>query len=112
MQDCIFCKIAAGEIPCKQVYEDNNVLAFYDINPRAPVHILMIPKAHASSGAADISADNSAVIGQCFEAAAKIACALNITDFRMVTNNGALAGQTVHHLHFHLLAGRELTTMG
>ena len=112
MQDCIFCKIAAGEIPCKKIYETDTVLAFYDINPQAPMHILIIPKVHTSSGAADICTENSAVVGQCFEAAAKIARELDITDFRVVTNNGALAGQTVHHLHFHLLAGRELTAMG
>ena len=111
MTDCIFCKIAAGEIPCKKAYEDGNVLAFYDINPRAPVHILVIPKAHIS-GAAEISPDNSALFGQCFEAAGQIAKTLDIKDFRVVTNNGPSAGQTVGHLHFHLLAGRELGSMG
>jgi len=109
--DCIFCKIAAGEIPCKQAYEDGDVLAFYDINPQALVHILIIPKAHIG-GAEEISPENSALFGKCFEAAAKIAGALNLKDFRVVTNNGASAGQTVRHLHFHLLAGRALGSMG
>ena len=110
MVDCIFCKIAAGEIPCKKAYEDENILAFHDINPQAPVHILIIPKAHVACGAMEICSGNSALVGRCFEAAAKIAKELNLTEgFRVVTNNGPGAGQTVPHLHFHLLAGRELT---
>jgi len=108
--DCIFCKIAAGEIPSKRVYEDSDVLAFYDINPQAPVHILIIPKAHIG-GADEITRENGAAAGQCLAAAAGIARDLGINDFRVVTNNGASAGQTVRHLHFHLLAGRELGDM-
>ena len=110
MSDCIFCKIAAGEIPCNKAYEDGDVLAFYDIHPQAPVHILVIPKAHAAAGAGEITAENSAVAGKCFEAIAMLASALNLKDgFRVVTNNGPAAGQTVPHLHFHLLAGKDLS---
>ena len=110
MPDCIFCKIAAGEIPCKKAYEDNGVLAFHDINPQAPVHILVIPKAHIN-GAAAFDQGNCAIAGQCVAAASQIAKTLDIKDFRIVTNNGVTAGQTVAHLHFHLLAGRELGDM-
>ena len=109
--DCIFCKIIAGEIPSTKVYEDDQVLAFRDIQPAAPVHILVIPKTHIS-GAAAITAENSAVVAHIFEVIPKIAAAEGITDFRVVTNNGAEAGQTVHHLHFHILSGRTLKGMG
>jgi len=114
MTDCIFCKIAAGEIPCKKAYEHGGVLAFHDIKPQAPVHILVIPKAHAAAGAGEITAENSALVGECFEAIAKLAQELALKDgFRVVTNNGPAAGQTVPHLHFHLLAGKDLSlTMG
>jgi histidine triad (HIT) family protein len=112
--DCIFCKIAAGEIPCKKAYEDGGVLAFHDINPQAPVHILVIPKAHMATGAGEINESNSALVGKCFEVIAKLAAELNLSaGFRVVTNNGPAAGQTVPHLHFHLLAGKDLSlTMG
>ncbi len=111
---CIFCKIAAGEIPANKAYEDETVLAFYDISPQAPVHILIIPKAHIAQGAAEITAENSAVVAKCFEVAAKLAKELELTKgFRIVTNNGFAAGQSVAHLHFHLLAGKDLSlTMG
>jgi len=114
MSGCIFCKIAAGEIPCKKVYEDEDFLAFHDINPQAPVHILVIPKAHMAAGAGEITAENSAIAGKCFEVVAKLANALDLSGgFRVVTNNGPAAGQTVPHLHFHLLAGKDLSlTMG
>ncbi len=114
MRDCVFCKIAAGEIPSKKAYEDDEVLAFYDINPQAPVHILIIPKAHIASGVAQIAPENSAIVGCCFVVAARLAKELGLeAGFRVVTNNGAAAGQTVPHLHFHLLGGRELSlTMG
>ncbi|MCL2301183.1 MAG: histidine triad nucleotide-binding protein [Firmicutes bacterium] len=114
MTDCLFCKIAAGEIPCNKAYEDADVLAFYDIHPQAPVHILVIPKAHAAAGAGEITAENSALAGKCFEAIAKLAGELDLSaGFRVVTNNGPAAGQTVPHLHFHLLAGKDLSlTMG
>ena len=104
--DCLFCKIAAGEIPSKKVYEDEQVYAFYDIEPQAPVHVLLIPKTHIAS-AAEITADNSAVVAHIFEVAAKIAKELGLDDgFRIVSNCGDSAGQTVKHLHFHLMGGR------
>lgn len=109
--DCIFCKIIAGEIPSTKVYEDEQVLAFRDIQPAAPVHILVIPKLHLS-GAGAVTAENSAVVAHIFEVIPQIAAAEGITDFRVVTNQGAEAGQTVHHLHFHILAGRTLKGMG
>ena len=109
--DCIFCKIAAGEIPSNKVYEDELVLAFYDIEPKAPVHVLIIPKTHLA-GARDVTADNSAVVAHVFEVIPAVAAKLGVIDYRIVTNNGADAGQTVDHLHFHLLGGRVLGEMG
>ena len=109
MDDCIFCKIAAGEIPSKKAYEDDTVLAFYDLEPQAPVHILLIPKTHIPS-AAQIDAGNSALVGHIFEVAAQLAGQLGLAEgFRVVTNAGASAGQSVPHLHFHLLGGRDFT---
>ena len=108
--DCIFCKIAAGEIPSNKVYEDEQILAFYDIEPKAPVHVLVIPKAHIA-GAAAITAENAAVVAHIFATIPEIVKTLDITDFRVVTNNGADAGQTVHHLHFHILGGAALGEM-
>jgi histidine triad (HIT) family protein len=105
--DCLFCKIAAGEIPSTKVYEDDTVLAFNDINPEAPVHILLIPKQHIAS-MAEINEENSAVVAHIFEVAAKIAAEKGFADgFRVVSNCGDSAGQTVKHLHFHLMAGRD-----
>lgn len=108
MMDCLFCKIAAGQIPSNKVYEDDQVLAFYDIDPQAPVHFLVIPKAHIS-GADAITAENSAVVAHIYEVIAKIAKELKLENgFRVVSNVGADGGQTVPHLHFHVLAGRSL----
>lgn len=109
--ECLFCKIAAGEIPSNKVYEDEQVLAFYDIEPKAPVHVLIIPKAHLS-GAAAVTAETAPVVGHVFEVIPHIAEKLGVSAFRVVTNNGEDAGQTVPHLHFHLLAGRRLGDMG
>lgn len=107
MSDCIFCKIAAGEIPSTKVYEDDLILAFNDIEPQAPVHILIIPKEHITS-AADITPTNSSIVAHIFETAAKIAKEKGLDDgFRIVTNCGDSAGQSVKHLHFHLMGGRE-----
>ncbi|HZJ75187.1 MAG TPA: histidine triad nucleotide-binding protein [Clostridia bacterium] len=107
--DCIFCKIVNNEIPSKKVYEDDTVLGFHDIEPTAPVHILLIPKVHITS-AAEIRDDNSSVISHIFEVAAKLSKEFSISDgFRIVTNCGDNAGQSVKHLHFHLLGGREFT---
>lgn len=109
MSDCIFCKIANGEIPCAKVYEDDKVLAFNDLNPEAPVHILIIPKEHISS-ALEINSENCSIAGHIFYVATKIANDMGFADngFRLVNNCGADGGQTVQHLHFHLLAGRNL----
>ena len=107
--DCIFCKIAAGEIPSTKVYEDEQVLAFRDIAPMAPSHILVIPKKHIAS-VAEISGENSAVIAHIFEVIAKIAKDEGLDNgYRVVSNCGAHAGQTVHHLHFHILGGKQLS---
>lgn len=104
--DCLFCKIIAGEIPSKKVYEDELVLAFEDIAPAAPVHILVIPKQHIESVAA-ITPENSVVVAHIFEVVAQIAAERKLTDgFRVVSNCGQSAGQSVFHLHFHLMAGR------
>ncbi|MGN1305186.1 MAG: histidine triad nucleotide-binding protein [Oscillospiraceae bacterium] len=107
--DCIFCKIAAGEIPSTKVYEDDTVLAFKDINPLAPVHILVIPKTHIES-AAQITADNSAVVAHIFEVISKIAKEQGIDKdgFRVVSNCGEDGCQSVKHLHFHILGGKKL----
>jgi Diadenosine tetraphosphate (Ap4A) hydrolase and other HIT family hydrolases len=108
MNDCIFCKIANGDIPSKKVYEDDKVFAFYDIDPKAPVHILIIPKEHIKS-AAEINDSNSEIVSSIFLTASKIAKELNFEKgFRIVTNCGKDGGQSVDHLHFHLLAGRPL----
>lgn len=108
--DCVFCKIIAGEIPSKKVYEDEQILAFYDIEPKAPVHVLVIPKQHIS-GADAVTAANSAVVAHIFETIPTIAKEVGLTDFRVVTNNGLQAGQTVPHLHFHVLGGGMLGEM-
>lgn len=107
--DCIFCKIMNGEIPSNKVYEDELVYAFYDIDPKAPVHILVIPKQHIVS-AAYIDDSNAQIVAHMFEAIAKIARELKLNNsFRVVTNAGDNAGQTVPHLHFHLLGGRDFS---
>lgn len=109
MSDCLFCKIVAGEIPSTKVYEDEKVLAFRDIAPQAPTHILVIPKTHIAS-VAEITADNSAIVAHIFEVIAKVAAAEGLKDgYRVVSNCGDHAGQTVHHLHFHILGGKQLT---
>lgn len=109
MENCIFCKIAKGEIPAKKAYEDDQVLAFFDLEPQAPTHILIIPKAHVQS-VAELTEENSAVVGHIFAVAAQLAKEFDLKDgFRVVTNSGMAAGQTVPHLHFHLLGGRDFT---
>ena len=108
MNDCLFCKIAAGEIPSKKVYEDESVFAFYDIAPQAPTHFLVIPKAHIAS-CGEITKENSALVAHCFEVISQVTKELGITDFRVVSNCGEQAQQSVRHLHFHVLAGRDMT---
>lgn len=106
---CIFCKIAAGEIPSTKVYEDETILAFRDINPMAPTHILVIPKEHIPS-VDGVTAENSGVVAHIFEVIPAIAAKEGLVNgYRVVSNCGADAGQTVPHLHFHILGGRELT---
>ena len=106
--DCLFCKIAAGEIPSKKLYEDDDLLAFYDIDPQAPVHFLVIPKQHIAS-AADLCEENAGIVAKVYCCIAKLAKELDLKDgFRVVTNCGTDGGQTVGHLHFHVLARRNL----
>ena len=108
MSDCLFCKIIAGDIPSKKVYEDEQCFAFYDIDPQAPIHFLVIPKAHISSAAA-VTAENSAVVAHIFEVIAKVTKELGVESYRIVSNIGEQAGQSVFHLHFHVLGGRDRT---
>ena len=109
MTDCLFCKIARKEIPSSVVYEDEKVIAFKDINPAAPVHILIITKQHIES-ALSINTTNSSLIAHIFEIAADIAKEQGVADdgYRIVTNIGKDGGQTIAHIHFHLLGGRDL----
>ena len=108
--DCLFCKIAVGQIPSTKVYEDETILAFRDIAPQAPTHILVIPKAHIGS-VAEISPENSGVVAHIFEVIPMIAEKEGLVNgYRVVSNCGPDAGQTVHHLHFHILGGAELNT--
>lgn len=109
MENCLFCKIVAGEIPSTKVYEDEKILAFRDINPMAPTHILVIPKMHIPS-VAGVTEENAAVVAHIFTVIPVIAEKEGLVNgYRVVSNCGPDAGQTVHHLHFHILGGRELT---
>jgi len=109
MSDCLFCKIVAGDIPSTKVYEDETVLAFRDIAPMAPTHILVIPKCHIPS-VNGVTAENSAVVAHIFEVIPRIAEKEGLVNgYRVVSNCGADAGQTVPHLHFHILGGKELS---
>lgn len=106
--DCLFCKIAAGEIPSKKLYEDDTVYAFYDIDPKAPVHFLVIPKKHIAK-LSEVDADNSGVIAHIYEVIAKLTKELGLNSgYRVVSNCGEDAGQSVGHIHFHVLGGRLL----
>lgn len=106
--DCLFCKIIAGEIPSNKLYEDDTALAFYDIDPQAPVHFLVVPKRHIASPAA-ITEDDAALIGHIYAVIAKLANELTLDNgYRVVANCGADGGQSVGHLHFHVLAKRSL----
>ena len=108
MNDCLFCKIIKGDIPSTKVYEDEFVYAFLDIDPQAPFHAVIVPKIHIKS-ADEINGENSMYIAKIFEAVAKIAKAENLQNgYRVVNNCGADGGQTVGHIHFHLLARRNL----
>ena len=111
MEDCIFCKIIKGEIPSNKVYEDNDVLAFYDINPATPIHILVIPKKHIAT-LTDLKPEDGEIIAKIYQVINKIAKDMKFEQdgFRVITNCGKDAGQEVMHLHFHILAGRKLGT--
>ena len=107
--DCLFCKIIAGDIPSAKVYEDDAVYAFRDIAPQAPTHILVVPKTHMAS-VDQVTAENSFLVARIFEVIPKIAAAEGLTNgYRVVSNCGPDAGQTVGHLHYHILGGRELS---
>jgi len=110
MSECIFCRIASGDIPAQLLYEDETVVAFKDINPQAPLHILIIPRKHIPS-VSNLAEDDCGTVGHIFEVAKKLAEEQNISEdgYRIVTNCGESAGQTVLHLHFHLLGGRKFT---
>lgn len=107
--DCLFCKIANGEIPSTKVYEDDLVYSFLDIAPQAPIHIIIIPKVHISS-ANELTEENAGVVAHIYTVAAKLAKEQGFADkgYRIVNNCGEDGGQTVGHIHFHLLAGRNL----
>ena len=135
MNDCLFCKIIAGDIPSKKVYEDDLCYAFYDIDPQAPTHFLVIPKEHIPSVSAVTEGDNNALdhafvniakltetvgfahvatgsaatVGHIFAVIAKLAGELGLESYRVVSNIGDQAGQSVHHLHFHVLSGRDMS---
>jgi len=112
MNDCIFCKIIAGEIPSKKVYEDDKIYVFHDINPAAPVHLLCVPKIHMDS-LNDINQSNTGYVSQILEKIPEIAESFGIIDgYRVVTNIGEDGGQSVRHLHFHVLGGRKLGYLG
>ncbi|MGI6636309.1 MAG: histidine triad nucleotide-binding protein [Christensenellales bacterium] len=109
MEGCIFCKIVAGDIPSKRVYEDEHCIAFHDLHPQAPVHVLIIPKRHAS-GLNALDALPDVALAACLRAAEKVAQLTGIgnTGYRVLTNVGEHGCQSVHHLHFHVLGGRQL----
>ena len=108
MDDCLFCKIVEGKIPAKKVYEDEHTFAFEDIDPKAPTHVLVVPKKHLA-GLKEATAADAEIIGRCHLTAAKIAKDRKIEDgYRTVLNVGPKSGQSVFHLHVHLLGGRDL----
>lgn len=108
MSDCLFCKIASGEIPSKKAYEDDEFFAFHDISPQAPTHVLVIPKRHIVS-LDDAAADDQAMLGRLLLLCQRLARELGIAGgYRVVNNCGAQAGQSVFHVHFHLLGGRPM----
>ncbi len=108
MSDCLFCKIAEGIIPSNKIHEDALCLAFHDVAPQAPTHFLVSPKVHIAS-CGEITEENNAVVAHIFAVISKVAKELGIESFRVVSNCGEDAGQTVPHLHFHVLAGRDMT---
>jgi len=108
MNDCLFCKIVAGEIPSTRVYEDDDLIAFEDVNPQAPVHVLVVPRRHIVS-LDDAGEADQALLGKILIVTKKLAAALDVAGgYRVVNNCGASAGQSVLHIHFHLLGGRTM----
>lgn len=107
MDDCIFCKIIRGDIPAQKLHEDDDVVAFWDLSPQAPTHFLVIPKKHVADPAS-LAPEDQELMGKVTRTAARLAKENNIADFRLVMNNGAGAGQTVFHLHMHVLGGRPM----
>jgi histidine triad (HIT) family protein len=107
MTDCLFCKIAAGDIPSKKAYADERVYAFHDIAPKAPTHVLVVPRKHIAK-LADVGPGDRELVGEVVARATSIARDLGLEHYRLVANNGEGAGQTVFHLHFHLLGGRPM----
>jgi histidine triad (HIT) family protein len=105
--DCLFCKIASREIPSKAVFENDQIYAFEDIAPKAPTHVLVVPRRHVEK-LADVGPADAGLLGALAERAAAIAKERGLSDFRLVANNGEGAGQSVFHLHFHLLGGRPM----
>jgi histidine triad (HIT) family protein len=105
--NCLFCKIVRGEIPAAKLYEDDDILAFRDIAPQAPVHFLVIPKKHLKDPAA-VSEEDEQVVGKMMRVGSEVARKEGISHFRVVYNNGSQAGQTVFHLHMHILGGRDM----
>lgn len=109
MSDCLFCKIVAGDIPAEKLYEDDDLLAFWDISPQAPKHFLVLPKKHIT-GPSDLVAADEALLGKVLHIGSKLAAEHDIGDnFRVVFNNGPIAGQTVFHIHMHILGGRPMS---
>ncbi len=106
--NCLFCRIVAREIPAKIAREDDTVLAFHDIAPKAPTHVLVVPKAHVP-GLSKTGADDADLLGACLAAVSALAHELRLASYRVVTNDGADAGQSVPHLHFHLMGGRAFS---
>jgi histidine triad (HIT) family protein len=106
--DCIFCKIASGEIPADKLYEDDDLIAFWDLQPQAPTHFLVIPRKHLA-GPAAIAAEDDRLIGKVLRLGGELAQKNGNADYRFVINNGMQAGQTVLHFHLHVLAGRDMT---
>ncbi len=107
-KDCIFCRIAAGEIPSDKMYEDERIVAFKDLNPQAPVHVLVVPKAHFAT-LAEMSGEDAELVKHALQTIPRIAASLGLANgYRLIVNQGEDAGQTVHHLHIHLLGGKPL----
>lgn len=105
---CLFCKIIRGEIPADKLYEDDDILAFRDISPQAPIHFLIVPRKHIS-GPSEVGPDNERLAGKLIRMAGEIAGREGIDQYRLVMNNGPVAGQTVFHLHLHVMGGRSMS---